>query len=67
MCNLINRNIFFNLKKKLSSFKVIKLNKLFPKFLSVLYLNQITIFLNHMNNVKKNNFFYLKKAKKVIS
>ena len=41
MSNVMNRNIFFNLKKKLSSFKVIKLNKLFLKFLLVLYLNQI--------------------------
>ena len=53
MCNLINRNIFFILKKKLSSFKVIKLNKLFLKFLPVLYLNQISIFFNQINNVKK--------------
>ena len=34
------------LKKKLSLLKVIKLNKLFLKFLLVLYLNQIDIFLN---------------------
>ena len=38
--------IFFNLKKKLSSFKVIKLNNLFLIFLPVLYLNQKNIFLN---------------------
>ena len=53
MCNVINRNIFLKLKKKLSSFKVIKLNKLFLKFLPVLYLNQINIFLNQINNVEK--------------
>ena len=39
MCNVINRNIFFDLKKNLSPFKEIKLNKLFPKF--------------QINNVKK--------------
>ena len=43
----------FNLKKKFSSFKVIKLNKLFLNFLPVLYLNQINIFLNQINNVEK--------------
>ena len=53
MCNVINRNIYFNLKKKLSSFKVIKLNKLFLKFSKVLYLNEINIFLNQINNIKK--------------
>ena len=53
-CVMLNkRNIFFNLKKKLSSFKVIRINKLFIKFLSVFYLNQINIFLNQINNVKK--------------
>ena len=47
MCYVINRNFFFNLKRKLSPFKVIKSNKLFLTFLPVLYLNQI-------NNVKKS-------------
>ena len=32
---------------------VMKLNKLFLKFLPVLYLNQINIFLNQINNVYK--------------
>ena len=45
MFNVISKNIFSNLKKKLFLFKVIKLNKLFLKFSPVLYLNQI-------NNVK---------------
>ena len=45
MYNVINRNIFFNLNKKLSSFKVIILNKLFLKFLPIFYLNQINIFI----------------------
>ena len=40
MRDVIHRNIFFNLKKKISSFKVIKLNKLFPVFLPVLHLNK---------------------------
>ena len=35
---------FLYLKKKLSSFKVVKSNKLFFKFLPILYLNQINIF-----------------------
>ena len=45
-CNVINTNIFFSLKKKLSSFKLIKLNNLFLKFLPVFYLNQINMPLN---------------------
>ena len=52
MCNVINRNIFFNLMKKLFSFKVIKLNKLILKLSPVLYLNQINIFLKQINTVK---------------
>ena len=59
MCNVINRNIFLNEKKKLSSFKVIKLNKLFLKFFPVFYLNQI-------NNVNKyNNFFFIAPPSKI--
>ena len=50
---MIDRNILFNLKKKLSSFKIIKLNKLFLKFVPVLYLNQINISWNQINNVSK--------------
>ena len=53
MCNVINRNTFFNFKKKISSFKVMKLSTLFLKFLPVLYLNWINIFLNQINNVNK--------------
>ena len=56
MCNVINRNIFSNLNKKLSLFKVIKLNKVFLKFLPVLYMNQINIFLNQINDKKIISF-----------
>ena len=56
-CNEIRRNIFFHLKKKFSSFKVIKLNKLFLKFWTVQYLNQKNIFPNQINNVKKRISF----------
>ena len=54
MRNVINRNMFFNLMKKWTSFKVIKLNKLFLMFFPVLYLNQMNIFFNQINNVLKN-------------
>ena len=67
MSNVINKNIFFDLKKKLSSFKVTKLNKLFPKFLPVLYLNQINIFSNRINNFESIIILSFKKAKNVIS
>ena len=63
-CNLININIFFNLMKKLSSFEVIKLNKLFLKFLLVLYLNWINIFFNQINNVEEIISFIQKRPKR---
>ena len=53
LLNVIHRNIFLNLKKKLFLFIAIKLNKVFLKFLSVLYSNKKNIFLNQINNVKK--------------
>ena len=53
MHNVIHRNNFFNMKKKFSLFKVIKLNKLFPEFLPILYFNQKNIYLNQINNAKK--------------
>ena len=55
---------FFDLNKKLSSFKVIKLNKLFLKFLIVLYLNEKNILLNQINNVEKIISFIQKRLKR---
>ena len=49
---VILRNIFFNLKKKFSSFKVIKLKKLFLEFLPVLYLNEKNSYLNQIKSIK---------------
>ena len=63
MHNVIHRNILFNLKKKLSSFKVIKLNKLFLEFLPILYLNQKNIYLNQINNSKQMIFFIKRRLK----
>ena len=45
---------------------MVKLNKLFLKFLPVLYLNQINIYSNQINNAKML-MFHSKKAKNVIS
>ena len=68
MCTVINRNIFINLKKKLSSSKVLKLNKLFLKFPPVLYSNQINTFINQINNVKKIIFYiYIINEKVLVS
>ena len=53
---------FFNLKKKCSSLKAIKLNKLFLRFFPAMHLNQNNTFLNQINN-----FFHFKKVKNVIS
>ena len=39
------------IKKKLSFFKEIKLNKVFLKFLPILHLNQKNISLNQINNL----------------
>ena len=64
MCNVINKNIFFSLKKKLSLFKVIKLNKLFLNFSPELYLNQINIFFNQINDVNKIITFIRKRLKR---
>ena len=63
MCNVINGNIFFNLKNKLSSFKVIKSNKLFLKFLPILYLNRKNIVSNQGNSVKEIIYFISKRLK----
>ena len=63
MCNVINRNIFYNLKKILSSIKVIKLNELFLKFLPVLYFNQKNILLYQITNVTKIISFIEKGSK----
>ena len=59
MRNVIHKNIFFNLKKKLSSFKVIKLYKWVLKFFPVLYLNQKDFFSNQINNVKKIIYIWI--------
>ena len=57
MRNLIHRNIFFNLKIRISSFKVIKFNKLFLEFFPVMYLKEKNIFFNQIINVKKIIYF----------
>ena len=78
---MTHKNIFFNLEKKLSSFKnnikllyyyyyyyyYIILNYLFLEFLPEQYLNRKNIFQNQNNNIKRNNLFDLKKARNVIS
>ena len=61
MHNVIQRHILFNLKKKFSSFKIIKLNKLFLKFLPVLYLNKKNIFSNQIK-MSKELFLLFKKG-----
>ena len=52
-CVMWSREIFSLIKKKLSFLKLMKFNKVFLKFSPVLYLNQINVFLNQINNVKK--------------
>ena len=64
MCDVANSNIFFNLNKKLPLIKVIKLNKLSLMFLPVLYFNQINIFFNQINNLKKIISFIWKRLKR---